>query len=161
VISQRQLRYFTLYTVLFCGTPLVVMMEGCVSIKPIDPAQYTVSTGHYLEVSDDRPGEPEGYGHSFDEATYNVAVEERKHKLNRERWFAFGCDVVTTVICVATGRGAELGGNVLIAPKIVGGYYAQKKINRWDDEGNHTPYKIVSAAHLGACALNVLTCKLY
>lgn len=145
MINSRQLRYFVGYTLTFFAVPLALLLSGCVSIKPIDPTNYLT------------PGpEPR----AFDEATYNFAVEEWRHKRNRERWYAFGCDVVTTIACVATGRGAELGGNVLIPVKFGVGYLVQKRVNALDDAGNPVPLRIVSTGHLAACVANIITCRL-
>jgi len=127
---------------------VMLLLGGCVMTSPnVDPSKYLY------------PGsDSQHFG--FDEATYNVAVAERKRLQTRQRWSAIGCDIVTTIACVASGRGAELGGNALIPVKFGIGYLAQRKANELDEQGYHIPLKIVNSAHLAACVANIVTCRL-
>lgn len=143
-IESIRLNTFAIAAVLL----VMLLLGGCVTTSPnIDPAKYLY------------PGsDSQHFG--FDEATYNVAVAQRKRLQSAQRWSAVGCDIVTTIACVATGRGAELGGNALIPAKFAVGYYVQKRVNEADEHGNGKPLAIVNSAHIAACVANIITCRI-
>ncbi len=152
MITQRQLRVFTLYTLLLFGIPTLLLLNGCAVSPSINPAKYMTPTGHHLDAS---PGMPEGIGFAFDESAYTKADIDRKKLQHDERWAAFWCDIGSTALAIGTGGGSELWGNASLLIKVPVSYVIERKLVSDAENGHTAGLGIVNTLHWGACLLNM------
>jgi hypothetical protein len=140
MITARQLRYFTLYTLILCGVPLALLLSGCATSPNIDP-------GRYLRQGSDAQ-------HFVLDDKYWSDSKARTELQHKERWAAFWCDVVSTGIAIGTGGGSELWGNATLLAKIPVSYVVEKKLVRDAENGHPAGMNIVNTFHWGACLWN-------
>lgn len=133
MITTRQLRYFTAYTLAGFGLPLVVLMNGCAIAPNINPGAHLVVRSYEAQLADHGDYTLDRY--DLDDS-YNPAVVERRKIQRAQRWRCIAFDYATTAGALALG-GHELGGNITLAAKVPAGIALHVHgENVYDDTGD-------------------------